>query len=224
MIISGIGWLQDPLYGSVRRAEQGEFQNPAALYQEFEQEGFFNMPLKKVRAFSALSQRFCLASALALRDAGGAFSLGVAGGAKAGILSISRDGCVQGNLDYFRDYIESGRKLGRGNLFIHTLPTSPLAQAAMMFGFKGPNFHISCMEPSLGLMIERAEVLSRQIPGLSLLCAAADEQAVVCFLVQPRADRGAVLSAAELKALAGHAAGPKQILSLLKLPVPEPKR
>ena len=49
-----------------------------------------------------------------------------------------QEGSLQSDLEYFRDYLEGGRTLSRGNLFIYTLPSSPLGEAAIHFGLLGP--------------------------------------------------------------------------------------
>jgi len=57
----------------------------------------------------------------------------------------SRDKCHTGLWSQrfvFLDYVQAGRKLGRGSLFIYTLPSSPLAEAAIHFGLQGPVLYI----------------------------------------------------------------------------------
>lgn len=181
MIISGIGWISGSSCGSLRLRRQEAFQEPSVLYTALEQEGVFSTPLKKVRWFCDLSQRFCLASGLALRDAGKP-SLN---SSQVGMLSLSRDGALDANLKYFKEYIQSGRKSAHGNLFINTLPTSPLAQVAMNLGFKGPIFHLSTAEPAMGGLLERAESLARRTEGLNLLCCVGGEKGVISFLMRP---------------------------------------
>ena len=48
------------------------------------------------------------------------------------------DGCHDENRAYFADYLAGGRKLGRAALFIHTLPTAPVAECALHFRLRGP--------------------------------------------------------------------------------------
>lgn len=44
--------------------------------------------------------------------------------------------------EFFRDYLDGGRTMGRGNLFIYTLPTSALAEVSIYFGLTGPALYI----------------------------------------------------------------------------------
>lgn len=220
MIVAGAGWISNKTFGALRRGLQEELKETNALYHQLEAEGFFGVPLKKVRWLNPVSLRFCLAAALALRDASDFSGSVKLDPANAGILSLSRDGALKANLDYFKDYVHSGRKLARGNLFIHTLPTSPLALVAMTLGLKGPLFHLSSPESPLSLLLIRSEALERRTQGLHLFSFMASEAAVVCFFLKPETavmQEGLFLSA-DLKARAGHLGDPEQVLEALKVP------
>ena len=52
------------------------------------------------------------------------------------------DGCRTENLLYFQDYMEHGRCGGRGQLFVGTLPTTPLCEAAIALGLHGPAYYL----------------------------------------------------------------------------------
>ena len=58
------------------------------------------------------------------------------------LLGCGREGCFAENLLYFNDYIEHGRDGGRGQLFVGTLPTTPLCEAAIALNMHGPAFYI----------------------------------------------------------------------------------
>jgi|GEM_PF-3469449 len=219
MIVSGIGWFSESGCGSQRLGYQKEFKDTKVLYRLLEDEGIFNASLDKARWFSTGSRRYCFAAALALRDSfedPGAFR---SSAADTGMLSLSRDGSLKANLDYFRDYLQSGRKSARGNLFIHTLPTSPLADISMAFGFKGPLFHLASAEPQLGLLLDRSEALSRRSKELNLLCCISDESSVLCFFLTPQGPdrRPGDLSLSELRKHAGHLGSFREIADALKL-------
>lgn len=213
MIISGIGWISGSSCGSLRLRRQETFKDAGDLYAGLETEGVFSTPLKKVRWFSDLSQRFCLASGLALRDAGKP----VLNASQVGMLSLSRDGALDANMKYFKEYIQSGRKSAHGNLFINTLPTSPLAQVAMNLGFKGPIFHLSSPSPSLGLLLERAESLARRTEGLNLLCCVGSEKGVLSFFMRPETRGAEGWPAHGLKALAGSFWERDEVFEALKI-------
>ncbi|MDD5600103.1 MAG: hypothetical protein PHV82_19315, partial [Victivallaceae bacterium] len=44
------------------------------------------------------------------------------------------------NLNYFKDYAAHGRTIGRGNLFVCTLPTAPGAMAGIACDLHGPQY------------------------------------------------------------------------------------
>ena len=168
MKVAGIGWMSGDSCGSLRREWQMKLDDPKILYQQLEAEGFFTVPLAKVRWLNTVSQRYCMAAALALRDAFETSAAMRLNPQTTGVLSLSRDGALHPNLEYFKDYIHSGRKLARGNLFVHTLPTSPLAETAITFGLKGPVFHLSSAAPQLNLLFDRGEALGKNQAWLNL--------------------------------------------------------
>ena len=47
------------------------------------------------------------------------------------------DGCTRENARYFADYLASGRSGGRGSLFVSTLPSIPVCEAAILLGCHG---------------------------------------------------------------------------------------
>lgn len=59
-----------------------------------------------------------------------------------GLIGTNRAGSLEANRLYFSDYLQAGRVLARGNLFVYTLPSSPLAEAAIHFGFQGPMLYM----------------------------------------------------------------------------------
>jgi 3-oxoacyl-[acyl-carrier-protein] synthase II len=66
-----------------------------------------------------------------------------------GIVGASDSGSMQSDIDYFKDYLDCGRTLSRGNLFIYTLPSSPLGEAAIHFGLQGPLLYAASAENPL---------------------------------------------------------------------------
>ena len=57
---------------------------------------------------------------------------------RIGCVACGTNGSHAENRAYFADYLEGGRKLGRGALFIQTLPTAVAAECALHFGLGGP--------------------------------------------------------------------------------------
>ena len=57
-----------------------------------------------------------------------------------GIIGSNETGSLTSNFNYYKDFVDSGRKMGRGNLFVYTLPTASISAASIAFGFKAPVF------------------------------------------------------------------------------------
>ena len=60
-----------------------------------------------------------------------------------GIIGINGDGCAANNRAYWDDYTAHGRDSGRASLFVPTLPSIPVCEAAIAMGIKGPVRYIA---------------------------------------------------------------------------------
>lgn len=58
------------------------------------------------------------------------------------LIGTGFDGSRTENLAYYQDYTEHGRDGGRGQLFVGTLPTTPLCEAAIALSLHGPAFYL----------------------------------------------------------------------------------
>lgn len=133
--VLGIGWVTREAYGSVRSGQQWSFAAGEDLSSP-SRKGLFTHPFKNFGRMDAVSKTTACAVALALLDAG--IEYGPDRKQDIGIIGTGREGSLRTDRDYFRDYIEGGRTLSRGNLFIYTLPSSPLGESAIHFGLQGP--------------------------------------------------------------------------------------
>lgn len=61
---------------------------------------------------------------------------------------------MSSDLKYYRDFLEFGGTAGRANLFLYTLPTSPLGEASVHFGLTGPLAFISEPGRPLGALLD----------------------------------------------------------------------
>jgi len=68
-------------------------------------------------------------------------------------------GAVAANAAYFKDFVDCGRTMGRGNLFIYTLPSSPLAEASIHFGLQGPLLYATNATGDMLDMIQTCSLL-----------------------------------------------------------------
>jgi hypothetical protein len=99
------------------------------------------------------------------------------------MLVSSPGGCRQANIDYFRDYLANGRTLGRGSLFIYTLPTSAAAETAIALGLKGPMFYAEePARPLHGLLCLADAMLARR-EASALLVVQSDAGRATCFVL-----------------------------------------
>ncbi len=161
--VHGIGWLTKTEYGCIGKKERsayGDAGGPDTLVKK----GIFAHPVKNFGRFDRASRMTCFGAALALRDAGIAYS--AAQKQDIGIICANARGSLQTDIDYFRDYVESGRVLSRGNLFIYTLPSSPAGEAAIHFGLRGPLLYAAGEGDSLAPALDTAAdmILGNEIP------------------------------------------------------------
>ncbi len=104
-----------------------------------------------------------------------------------GLLSAGSDGCLRANGEYFQDYVANGRTLGRGNLFIYTLPTSALGEVAIALSLTGPCMFIhEGDDPVVSLGRIGGQMISDGEAG-GMLGLWSDSEAAVCLLIEPGA-------------------------------------
>ncbi len=135
--VRGSGWIGSGGFGAGPRAE-AVFQGDGALAERVASPpggrasrnyGRFDLPTRLA----------CHAVDLALQDAYGREQPWPQ---SAGLVGSGDVGTLAANLSYYRDFCDHGKVLGRSNLFVYTLPTSPLAEAAIHFGLHGPLFFL----------------------------------------------------------------------------------
>jgi len=212
--VQGVGWLDASTYGQIRRRVSVSYAERTTLRDLGKSDGLFNYPVKNYGRFEPLTQRVCCITALALQDAGIEYAEGLR--MEIGLLGTNPDGCVQANLNYFKDYVDGGRTLSRANLFIYTLPSSPLAEAAVHFGLQGPQLYLRAADGSAALLLQQAAGMVRRGEAEKMLVYRLGADADLCMVI---AGIGPVLcpleKAIETVRCAGD--GMKQILEFIKL-------
>lgn len=183
MIISGIGWIETPAHGWMRQDRTGNHHDGRDLYRRLRQDGVIPDAIKDFGRFDPDSVQLCLAAALSLLDAG--IVPGSPEAAQTGLLVSRAAGAQNANLAYFRDYLVSGRTLGRGNLFIYTLPTSPAAETAIAFGLQGPLVYIHHAGGGLAAPLQDAADFIAGGQAHTMLCALSDNRRTLCFTLRP---------------------------------------
>jgi 3-oxoacyl-(acyl-carrier-protein) synthase len=129
----------------------------------------------------AISRMTACAVALALKDAGIEYS--PAKKQDVGIIGTNAEGSLCSDLEYYKDYIKSGRTLSRGNLFIYTLPSSPLGESAIHFGFLGPLLYATGGPSDLALVLDTAADMIRGGETPVMLAGKAEEDAAVYMVL-----------------------------------------
>jgi len=133
-MIIGASRITQNKYTCRKRKLEQRFSDLKSLYMQL-QPSIIKYPIANFFRFDTLSKLTVISIALALFDAKITYAQNKK--QNTSILGTSSNGALEANLAYFNDYITNGRTLARGNLFIYTLPSSPLAEAAIHFGLTG---------------------------------------------------------------------------------------
>jgi 3-oxoacyl-(acyl-carrier-protein) synthase len=167
-------------YGCIRSGLRQAFE-PGETAHMLLKKGIFSHPFKNFGRLDTLSRMTAYAVALALQDAGIEYMPGRK--QDIGIIGTNSEGSLQSDLEYFEDYINSGRTLSRGNLFIYTLPSSPVGESAIHFGLVGPLLYAASGEHSLAPLLDSAVemLLSGETP--MVLVGMAEEHEGLYFVL-----------------------------------------
>lgn len=103
-----------------------------------------------------------------------------------GILGTSISGSTDTNLAYFKDYIQAGRIMARGNLFIYTLASSPLAEAAIHFGLAGPSLFLGYAKNAKENILKHAELMLRAKEAKGMLAVEFGSNEAAAYFIQEK--------------------------------------
>lgn len=134
--VAGISWIGNGRCGAVSSDRIVNFSSLKGLHTQLQDAAVLSSAIKNYGRLDSASKMACCTIAMGIHDAGLTYSDG--GLHQMGVVAVSPMGCLDANLSYFEDYINHGRTIARGNLFVYTLPSSPLADAAIHFGCQGP--------------------------------------------------------------------------------------
>ena len=213
--IAGVGWLTKDKYGTLKRKTSDGYPDLRSLYSLLQQEGMILHPIQGWGRFDDVSRITCLAGGLAMFDAGVTYSQKKK--QNMGIIGTNTNASLQSNVNYFKDYIENGRTLAMGNLFIYTIPSSPLAEAAIYFGLTGPLFYVSCANKGVMELLDCAAHLIAGTDTDAVLAVRAEETEAVAFVLaaKKQATIGEICSMKEAKELLEKAGDVKELVSRL---------
>ena len=178
----GVGWIKKGKCGLRHKGLTYKYADLKSLYSTLKEKGVFGFPVENFARFDQASKLASIAVGLALYDAGIVYSQGKK--QDTGILATNKNGSLDAQLVYFKDYIDSGRILGRGNLFIYTLPSSPLAEAAIHFGLTGPLLYMNFPDnPQNIRLIEYAKEMIRAGQAKTMLALKSTDKEITCFVI-----------------------------------------
>jgi 3-oxoacyl-[acyl-carrier-protein] synthase II len=179
IFVQGIGWIAQSGYGCIRTGVHHPYLPEEA--RSLPKQDIFAHPFRNFGRLDKTSKMTVCAVALAMRDS----DVDYAPGQKRdiGIIGTSREGSLSSDMDYFKDYIENGRTISRGNLFIYTLPSSPLGEAAIHFGFTGPLLYTTAKDHSLETVLDMAEEMIDGRETTMMLAGWSSEQEAIYFVL-----------------------------------------
>jgi hypothetical protein len=180
-MIKGTGWITQNKYGCLKHKWQKDYTDLKSLYDEL-QPKIIKYPVANFLRFDPVSKLTVISIALALFDA--KISYGAGRKQEIGIIGTNSDGAFEANLAYFNDYIANGRTLARGNLFIYTLPSSPLAEAAIHFGLTGSLFYLGFTTDCEKKSLKYALNMLKTGPYKTILLVEADTKQATCRVLQ----------------------------------------
>jgi 3-oxoacyl-[acyl-carrier-protein] synthase II len=174
--VRGIGWLDGQTWGTVLRPQRVSYGGEAGV-PPWKQTELFAGGVRNLGRFDRATRMTLCACALALNDAGVMAPEGT-----VGLIGTNAAGSLEANRAYFSDYLQAGRVLARGNLFIYTLPSSPLAETAIHFGLQGPLLFVGFPGGSVSDVLQAGvDLMDGDATGM--LVVHADETAGIAFLL-----------------------------------------
>ena len=184
--VTGIGYIDRHCFSMLNAAMRRDYENIKEIYQYMKDNAILTGPIKNFGRFDYESKRVCLTAGLSLHDAK---IFNDSATDDIGIVMSNKDGSLFANCDYFKDYIACGRTLGRGNLFIYTLPTSPLAETAICYHLNGPLLYTSRVDNCAALALEQAKSIVEYNEANAMLAIAGTQNDLVCFVVEKARNR-----------------------------------
>ncbi|MFH0917701.1 MAG: hypothetical protein V1830_01045 [Candidatus Omnitrophota bacterium] len=180
-MIKGTGWITQDKYGCQKQRLQQGYSDLNSLFSHL-QPDILKYPVANFLRFDAVSKLAVISIALALYDAKLAYAQGKK--QKISLLGTNSDAALKANLAYFNDYMANGRILARGNLFIYTLPSSPLAEAAIHFGLTGKLLYLGFTKNPEQASLKYALSMLKNESDKNLILVNASSKEATCYILQ----------------------------------------
>jgi hypothetical protein len=214
-VVAGIGWIDREEYGCVRRRLRKSYPDLRSLRLALQEDAVLSYPVKGFGKYDRDSQMTCCVAALAFYDAGMSYSEDRK--RDIGILGTNSDGCLQSNLDFFNDFVKNGRTLGRANLFVYTLPSIPVAEAAIYFKCQGPLLYMGYSREPVASLLRQSDRMIVRGETTAMVAVRASEEEAQCFILRRRDDVSteSVLALEEVIEAASGAPSPGEMIEEL---------
>ena len=214
-VITGIGWITQREYGCVVKGLHRAYAGAGSLREDLEKDSVLSYPMKRFGKYDLNSKMTCCVVGLALYDAGVVYSESQK--QDIGILGTNTAGCLQSNLDYFADFVDNGRTRARAGLFVYTLSSIPISEAAMYFKVRGPLVHMTFPEKPLESLLDLSAGVILREECAAMLAVQASEEEGLCLVMNREEDvsNGAVFNTEEVSAIANEASGLDELIAKL---------
>ncbi len=149
LTIKSIGWcLNDSIGGYPGK------KFPISIETKPEKSDIFSKPFKNFGRLDSMSKAVCTSVAFALK---GAKLYPQEEKQSISIYFSNKEGSLKSDTAYFKDFVNYGETAGRANLFLYTLPSSPLGEASVHFGLTGDLAYFADSKNQLKAMLAAAE-------------------------------------------------------------------
>ncbi len=170
------------------RGKELEVEYPLPAPYEIESiPQIFTNPVKNFGRFPRHVKAACVACALAFKAAD--IRHGKGERRNIALLAAGYEPTLNINREFFQDYLDAGRTMGRGNLFIYTLPTSAVAEVSIHFALTGPAIFIEAdSAPFERLLDAAAQMLHKPYAPDAAVLFWQDMEKTLCAIAGPGSD------------------------------------
>ena len=190
MICSGAGKIDTHSVSSAFKRFDAKLDNWNKLYDDFTAVGILGEKLSNFGRISKPSKQAIFSVAMALYDAG--IALEAQERNDIAVIAGNKDCCLHANYAYFKDYVKHGRAIGRGNLFVNTLPTTPGAVAGIACGLHGMlYFFASSPTKLISPALKEAEFLLESGAAAKVVLVMDDDANAAAFVLEPGNEQAA---------------------------------
>ena len=178
-MIHAVAWFSPQYCGVLGPGGKSWEKSSPDLSDVAQATALIGLPVKYFSRMT-LEARYCLCAASMALDAA---QWTPTDHPEIGLIAAGFAGVLEADRQYFTDYVANGRSIGRGNLFIYTLPTSALGEVAIPLKLTGPMLHVHGDAKPVGNLFRTAQRLVADKEASGILALWSDLEAAVCFAV-----------------------------------------